>query len=139
MAKEAVPDNPYMSDTLGWVYYRKNIYSRAIVYLKEAAEKLPNQATVHYHLGMAYYKNGQVEQAKKELSRALQIDPNFPGAAEAKENTIKKGEPSGRKRQNLMEGVGEPSGPQPSLNIKLSSISIGWGRMATHPSPAVKF
>jgi Tfp pilus assembly protein PilF len=74
-----------MSDTLGWVYYKKNVYSRAIVYLKEAAEKMPNQPVVHYHLGMAYYKNGQMEPAKKELTRALQIDPNFPGAAEAKE------------------------------------------------------
>ena len=85
MAKEAVPDNPFMSDTLGWVYYRKNIYSRAIVYLKEAADKLPNQPVVHYHLGMAYYKNGQIDLAKKELNRALQIDPNFAGAAEAKD------------------------------------------------------
>jgi Flp pilus assembly protein TadD len=74
-----------MSDTLGWVYYRKNVYTRAIVYLKEAADKLPDQATVRYHLGMAYYKNGQVEQAKKELNRALQLDPNLPGAAEVKE------------------------------------------------------
>jgi Flp pilus assembly protein TadD len=85
MAKEAVPDNPFMSDTLGWVYYRKNVYTRAIVYLKEAADKLPDQATVRYHLGMAYYKNGQVEQAKKELNRALQLDPNLPAAAEVKE------------------------------------------------------
>jgi predicted Zn-dependent protease len=85
MAKEQVPDNPFMSDTLGWVYYKKNVYSRAIVYLKDAADKMPNQPVVHYHLGMAYYKNGQMELAKKELARALQIDPNFPGAAEAQE------------------------------------------------------
>ena len=42
-AKEQVPDDPHISDTLGWIYYKKNVPSRAIVYLKEANEKVPNQ------------------------------------------------------------------------------------------------
>ncbi len=57
-AKESVPDDPYISDTLGWIYYKKNTFSRAIVYLREANEKLTKNATIRYHLGMAYLKNG---------------------------------------------------------------------------------
>ena len=83
-AKEALPDNPYMADTLGWVYYRKNVYTRAIVYLKEAAEKLPNQPMVRYHLGMAYHKNGNADLARKELNKALELDPKFKGNEEAR-------------------------------------------------------
>ena len=83
-AKEQVPDDPHVSDTLGWIYYKKNIPSRAIVYLKEANEKVPDQPTVKYHLGMAYYKNGNADLAKKELEGALKLSSDFEGADVAK-------------------------------------------------------
>jgi Tfp pilus assembly protein PilF len=83
-AKEQVPDDPHISDTLGWIYYKKNVPSRAIVYLQEADEKVPDQPIIKYHLGMAYYKNGNLKEAKRELSLALQKDPNFAGASQAK-------------------------------------------------------
>jgi len=38
---------------------------------------------------MAYYRNGDNELAKKELRRALELDPKFSGAEEAK-NTLAK-------------------------------------------------
>ena len=75
---------PVSRDTLGWVYYKKNIFSRAIVYLKEANEKITDNPIVRYHLGMAYYKDGKKEEAKQELKKALELDPKFPGAEEAK-------------------------------------------------------
>jgi tetratricopeptide (TPR) repeat protein len=83
-AKEQVPDDPRVSDTLGWIYYKKNVPSRAIVYLKEANEKIPNQPVIKYHLGMSYYKNGNLDLAKRELNQALKIDPNFEGAEGAR-------------------------------------------------------
>jgi Tfp pilus assembly protein PilF len=36
---------------------------------------------------MAYFKNGDKEDAKRELKKALELDPKFPGAEEAK-NTL---------------------------------------------------
>jgi tetratricopeptide (TPR) repeat protein len=88
-AKEQFPDDPHISDTLGWVYYKKNVFTRAITYLKEANEKIPDRSTMRYHLGMAYYKNGDNELAKKELRRALELDPKFSGAEDAKETLAK--------------------------------------------------
>ena len=88
-AKEQFPDDPHISDTLGWIYYKKNVFSRAIVYLKEANEKIPNNPVIRYHLGMAYYKNGDNELAKNELKRALELDPKFPNAEEAKDTLTK--------------------------------------------------
>jgi tetratricopeptide (TPR) repeat protein len=89
MAKGQAPEDPHISDTLGWIYYKKNIYPRAIVYLKEANEKISKHPILQYHLGMAYYKNGDRELAKRELERALKLDPKFPGSEEARE-TLKK-------------------------------------------------
>jgi Flp pilus assembly protein TadD len=66
------------------VFYKRGIYTRAITYLQEAREKSPNNAIIHYHLGMAYYKNGEGAKAKEELKRSLELDPKFPGADEAK-------------------------------------------------------
>ena len=88
-AKEQFPDDPHISDTLGWVYYKKNVFTRAILYLMEANDKIPNHSTMRYHLGMAYYKNGDKELAKKELKKALELDPKFSGAEEAKDTLAK--------------------------------------------------
>jgi tetratricopeptide (TPR) repeat protein len=88
-AKGQFPEDPHISDTLGWVYYKKNILSRAIVYLKEANDKVPSHPIMRYHLGMAYYKNGEKENARRELKRALELDPKFPGSEEAKDTLTK--------------------------------------------------
>jgi Tfp pilus assembly protein PilF len=84
MAKEQFPEDPSISDTLGWVYYKKNIPTRAIVYFKEALEKVKDNAVIHYHLGLAYFKNNQKDLARQELKKALEIDPKFAGAEEAR-------------------------------------------------------
>jgi Flp pilus assembly protein TadD len=52
--------------------------------LKEAAEKLPTNPLVQFHLGMTQYKNGDKEGAKKSLQTALKLDENFPGSDEAR-------------------------------------------------------
>jgi Tfp pilus assembly protein PilF len=33
---------------------------------------------------MAYYKNGDKEQARRELKKAIELDSKFPGAEEAR-------------------------------------------------------
>ncbi|MCP9439584.1 MAG: tetratricopeptide repeat protein [Nitrospira sp.] len=82
-AREQQPNDPAIADTIGWLYYKKNAYVLAISLLKEAAEKLPTNPVVHYHLGMAQYKNGDKDGAKKSLHLALKLDRHFPGADEA--------------------------------------------------------
>ena len=52
--------------------------------MKEANEKMTDNAIMRYHLGMAYFKNGDKELAKKELRRALELDPKLSNAEEAK-------------------------------------------------------
>jgi predicted Zn-dependent protease len=83
-ARAQQEDNPHIADMLGWIYYKKNAYLKAVSLLKEAAEKLPENPVVQYHLGMAKFKNGDRLKGKKTLEAAFQLSPNFPGSEEAK-------------------------------------------------------
>ncbi len=83
-ARAQLPEDPNVADTLGWLYYKKNAYLKAISALKEAAEKMDDNSVVQYHLGMAYAKNGDTDLAKAALQRALSLNETFEGAEEAK-------------------------------------------------------
>ena len=83
-AREQQPEDPHIADTLGWVYYKKKAYLKAVGLLKEAAEKLPGNPEVQYHYGMAQHKNGNAAEAKKILAGSLKLSQNFPGADEAR-------------------------------------------------------
>jgi len=86
-AKEAMPNNPSVADTLGWVMYKKKVCSAAISLFHEAIaaypESHPLRGTVRYHLAHGYECDGQVERAISELMRALEEVPSF---AERKES-----------------------------------------------------
>ena len=83
-AREGNPEDPHIADTLGWIYYKKNAFLLAVNLLKEAVEKLPNIADVHYHYGMAQAKNNNPAEAKKALQTALKLNAKFDGAEEAR-------------------------------------------------------
>ena len=70
-AKELAPDDPSISDTLGWIYYQRGIYEAALSALRQASEKLPTNAEIRYHYGMALLKTGDKDGAKQELTTAL--------------------------------------------------------------------
>ena len=85
LAKEKLPNDPGVMDTLGWVYYKKGLYDSAIAELNDCVEKMKDNATVHYHLGMAYLKADQGSKAKAVLEKVLALDPKFKKAGEVKE------------------------------------------------------
>ena len=67
-----------MADTLGWAFYQKGIYSSAINMFEDAIKlaaknKEPENATYHYHLGLAYEKSEQPALARQHLERVLKI------------------------------------------------------------------
>ena len=76
-------------DTLGWVYYKKGLYQNAIAEFSDCLKQIPDNPTVTYHLGMAYYQKGDLEKARTVLKKALQLDANFSGANEARETLAK--------------------------------------------------
>jgi Flp pilus assembly protein TadD len=84
-AKSQLPDRPEVNDTLGWIYHKKGLSSMAVTPLLQSIEKDPKNPTYHYHLGMAYAGNGEKDKARASLQRALSLDANFSGAAEARQ------------------------------------------------------
>jgi tetratricopeptide (TPR) repeat protein len=83
-ARELLPDNPNVGDTLGWIFVKKNMAERAIPILEASAKKAPDDPEIHYHLGVAYVQSGDFTKAKGSLQRALSLRPNFEGADEAR-------------------------------------------------------
>ena len=88
-ARRGMPDSPSAADTLGWVFYQKGAYQSAVDLFQEALKlgeksKAPDDATVHYHLGLAYEKTGKNDLARQQLERVLKINPNYSEAADVK-------------------------------------------------------
>ncbi len=83
-AQQQLPDEPHVNDTLGWIYYRKNMASQAIKYLETAAEKSPREAGHQFHLGLAYVQTGDFVKGRDALKRALDLDPNLGQLPETK-------------------------------------------------------
>jgi tetratricopeptide (TPR) repeat protein len=74
-AKTLLPNNPSVSDTLGWVLYKRGVPAAAISYLKEAEAATTagdgSRGVVRHHLALAYEANGDTDEAIAALERAL--------------------------------------------------------------------
>jgi tetratricopeptide (TPR) repeat protein len=83
-AFRALPEEPHVNDTLGWVYYRKGMVTQAVRHLELSVSRDSKDPTSHYHLGMAYFEAGEVDKARKALKTALGMSTEFEGADDAK-------------------------------------------------------
>ena len=84
MAKSQAPDQPAFNDTLGWIYFKKNLAQESVPLFRQSLEKDPDNALTNYHLGMAYAKLGEDSKAITSLKRALSLDPNLSAAPDAR-------------------------------------------------------
>lgn len=74
-AKQQLPNNPDVSDTLGWVYIKKNLSDDAIKIFRDLVAQRPDHVTWRYHLALALFQKGDKLQAKRELEVALKNKP----------------------------------------------------------------
>jgi tetratricopeptide (TPR) repeat protein len=75
-AKQLLPNLMEVSDTLGWIYLKKNLSENAIEIFKDLVSKQPNQSTFHYHLAMALSQKGDRSRALEQLKEALKYNPS---------------------------------------------------------------
>jgi tetratricopeptide (TPR) repeat protein len=75
-AKQLLPHVLEVSDTLGWIYLKKNLSDSAIDIFRELVSKDPKMPTYRYHLGMALSQKGDTPTAMKELQQALRSNPS---------------------------------------------------------------
>ena len=79
-ADKLQPGNASILDTIGWIYYRKKEYDKAIAHFLKPIEANPNNPTILYHLGVTYSEKGDSEAAKETLQKALKISAKFKEA-----------------------------------------------------------
>jgi len=75
-AKQLMPEMTEISDTLGWIFLKKNLSDSALDTFRELVSKAPNQSTYRYHLGMALAQKGDKIKAIQELQEALKYNPS---------------------------------------------------------------
>lgn len=83
-ATAARPDEPELMDTLGWVYYKKNLPELAAPLFGRCIEKAPTHGACHYHLGLTYLKTGESARARAALQQALKAGVDAATAADAR-------------------------------------------------------
>jgi Flp pilus assembly protein TadD len=70
-ALEYKPNDGYITDSLGWVYYKMGDYARAMEYLKKASALVPDDPTILEHIGDTYLKLNDKASALKYYQKAL--------------------------------------------------------------------
>ena len=83
-AESGRPNDPQVSDTIGWIYYQKQLPTLAVAPFERAVTLDPGNAEFQYHLGLAYARLGENAKARTHLQKALAIDANFSGATNAR-------------------------------------------------------
>ncbi len=74
-AQRQVPNSPDVSDTLGYVYYQKNLNTEALQIFRKVVQDSPQNPTFHFHLAMALLKEGDKQGAKDEAEKAMKNAP----------------------------------------------------------------
>jgi len=69
------PDDGYITDSLGWVYYRLGRYDEALPQMLRAVELAPVDAVINDHLGDVLWKVGREREARFQWRRALSFGP----------------------------------------------------------------
>jgi len=73
-ALRAKPESGHIVDSLGWVFYKKGQFERAVEELERAAKLMPQDGIVAEHLGDAYLKSKRPGEALRTYRRALGLE-----------------------------------------------------------------
>jgi len=72
-AKNLIPKNSDVADTLGWVYLKSGSPLMAKNQFLEAIELTPKHPVFHYHLGLAYYQREDFPKAEEAFREAIRL------------------------------------------------------------------
>jgi len=87
-ALRAKPNSGHIIDSLGWVYYKKGQYDKAVTELERAVRLMPQDGTVAEHLGDAYFKAKRYRDALRTYRRALTLENASPSTLRTKINQV---------------------------------------------------
>ncbi len=88
LALTLAPQNPLVIDTLGWILVKTGKPEEALPVLREANTRASDNPEIHYHLAVCLQTLGRNDEARKELTQALQGDQPFEGREDAKKRQL---------------------------------------------------
>ena len=97
MAVQLKPDNGYILDSLGWVYFRLGNMVASIKALERASELSPDDPAIYDHLGDAYAQDEQHGKAIVAYKRAWELFADNPSQ---RDNVMEKMNRSKKYRDN---------------------------------------
>jgi tetratricopeptide (TPR) repeat protein len=83
-ALELKPEDGYITDSLGWVYFKMGRHNDALEWIQKALERLPEDPQITEHLGDTYMALGRWREAQEAYERALQLGHENPNKLEPK-------------------------------------------------------
>jgi len=78
------PEDGFIKDSMGWVYYKQGDYNTALEWLLNALELEPDDPSILEHVGDVYSKLNQQDRALQFYQRALTANPVDRGKLEEK-------------------------------------------------------
>ncbi|MFG6431181.1 XrtA/PEP-CTERM system TPR-repeat protein PrsT [Roseateles sp. LYH14W] len=78
------PNNALITDTLGWALFEDGQTDAALIKLRDARLRAPNNPDIRYHLAAVLAKVGKRTEAREELTAAIRDYPSFESREAAK-------------------------------------------------------
>jgi tetratricopeptide (TPR) repeat protein len=67
------PTNGYFLDSLGWAYFQKGLYAKALAELNKAIEEVPDDPVIQEHLGDIYFRLSRIHEAEAAWEKSLEL------------------------------------------------------------------
>lgn len=87
-AVKARPQDGFIRDSLGWVYYKMGNYDKAVEELSKAASQQPKDPTINEHLGDALHKEGKIDKAIAAYERSIKLHKNAKKRAKVRKKLV---------------------------------------------------
>ncbi|HJL20304.1 MAG TPA: tetratricopeptide repeat protein [Sandaracinaceae bacterium LLY-WYZ-13_1] len=124
-ALEFRPRDAQSQDLLAGVYFRLGVYPTAIRLWQALLDDFEDDVTLHVNLGLAFFKTGQPDDAKRHLEAAIELEPEHARAwgylglvlwrqaklDEAREAFLQGGQQSMARRMEEMSSAGSIPAP----------------------------
>jgi tetratricopeptide (TPR) repeat protein len=104
-ARDAASNDPSISDTLGWILFKKHQYRDAVALLRDSANKNTKDLDIQFHYGMAAYVTGDESAAKVALQTVANAGADTLSKTEAR-----------RRVDFLSAGTGEAGRDENKIN-----------------------
>ncbi|MDB5478324.1 MAG: repeat-containing protein [Alphaproteobacteria bacterium] len=108
-ALAGAPDDPYITDSVGWTLHRIGRNAEAVPYLETSVQQLPEDPVINDHLGDIYWAVGRRLEARFQWDRALKSVEKKLAAAKLEDAKSSDTELRRQLQDKLQNGIAAPA------------------------------